>query len=387
MNYHESFNLLHLVLQTPGALPPLIWGQCGIGKTQGVYQLAERLDLPLVETVIASIREPSDFAGLPIVGNGGGVRMEPPGWAVRLAEKGSGLLFLDELSCATPAVAGALLRVVLERTVGDLVLPEGVKIVAAANPAEEAVGGWELADPVANRFWHLHLPTPSSSEWIDWLTGTAGSRNSGKVAEQSDWQDAWPQAKALVATYLRTRPVMSEEPKAFAARHPKAFARPRTWECATRLLATAIATQRLDAIPSLLAGAIGEPIAMEFAAWHDTMDLVPPRDLLMDPARYKPDPQRTDRVFAQVMACTTTACDLFAREKKSLAEKCWDNCWEILDRTLPIGEEYVVYGVGQLARFARNGHAGLLNRPGVTDVANKIMPIVQIIHHSNDEGE
>lgn len=49
--------------------------------------------------------------------------MATPDWAVRLARAGQGLLFFDELSSAPPAVQAALLRVVLERRVGNLVLP------------------------------------------------------------------------------------------------------------------------------------------------------------------------------------------------------------------------------------------------------------------------
>jgi hypothetical protein len=51
------------------------------------------------EVVIASIREPSDFAGLPIVADGG-VRFAPPRWARRLAAAGHDILFLDEISTA-----------------------------------------------------------------------------------------------------------------------------------------------------------------------------------------------------------------------------------------------------------------------------------------------
>ena len=58
----------------------------------------------------------------------------------------------DEISTAPPAVQAALLRVVLERTVGDLRLPDAVSLVAAANTPEQAAGGWELSPPLANRF-------------------------------------------------------------------------------------------------------------------------------------------------------------------------------------------------------------------------------------------
>jgi len=44
-------------------------------------------------------------------------------------------------------VQAALLRVVLERAVGDLTLPDEVAVVAAANPPEQAADGWDLSQP------------------------------------------------------------------------------------------------------------------------------------------------------------------------------------------------------------------------------------------------
>ena len=66
-------------------VPVLLWGAPGTGKTSAIRAMAEAMGLPC-ETVIASIREPSDFAGLPIV-VGGEVRFAPPAWARRLAER------------------------------------------------------------------------------------------------------------------------------------------------------------------------------------------------------------------------------------------------------------------------------------------------------------
>ncbi|MFC7648363.1 hypothetical protein ACFQX6_53910 [Streptosporangium lutulentum] len=93
-----------LTLAVAADLPVLLWGEPGIGKTAALEQLAVALDLPLT-TVIASVHEPSDFSGLPVVGDDPavqGVPMAPPDWAVRLARAGRGLLFLDELSTAPP---------------------------------------------------------------------------------------------------------------------------------------------------------------------------------------------------------------------------------------------------------------------------------------------
>ncbi len=155
-----------LALAVAANVPVLLWGAPGTGKTTVVRQLAEEAGLPC-ETVIASIREPSDFAGLPVVAHdeGGGIHVDfaPPSWARRLAQTGRGLIFFDEISTAPPAVQAALLRVVLERTVGDLVLPPAVAVVAAANPPEQAASGWDLSAPLANRFCHLDWAVEGSS--------------------------------------------------------------------------------------------------------------------------------------------------------------------------------------------------------------------------------
>ncbi|MFD0478250.1 AAA family ATPase [Nonomuraea thailandensis] len=142
-------------------LPVLLWGSPGTGKTSAVLALGERLGLP-VEVVVGSIREPSDFAGLPVLRDGE-TWFAPPRWASRLASAGRGILFLDELTTAPPAVQAAMLRVVLERAVGDLALPPAVRIVAAANPPEQAADGWDLSAPLANRLVHLDWTVSAES--------------------------------------------------------------------------------------------------------------------------------------------------------------------------------------------------------------------------------
>ncbi|MFC6894595.1 AAA family ATPase [Nonomuraea dietziae] len=142
-----------LAVAVTANLPVILWGAPGTGKTSSVLALGASLGLP-VEVVVGSIREPSDFAGLPVIREGG-TWLAPPRWAERLARAGRGILFLDELTTAPPAVQAAMLRVVLERTVGDLALPGEVRIVAAANPPEQAADGWELSAPLANRLIHL----------------------------------------------------------------------------------------------------------------------------------------------------------------------------------------------------------------------------------------
>ena len=145
-------------------VPTLIMGDPGIGKTSYIYALGKAMGAH-TEVVIAGLREPSDFLGLPVQSPDGSVKMAPPAWAHRLAatEK-MGLLILDEITTAPPAVQAALLRVVLERVVGELELPPHVRVVAIANAADQ-VGGWELSLPLSNRFFHISAEAPSVKEW------------------------------------------------------------------------------------------------------------------------------------------------------------------------------------------------------------------------------
>lgn len=80
-----------LALQTPGmdgllGIPVLLWGPPGIGKTARVNLIAEALAYEIV-TVLASLRGPEDFLGLPMrVQSASGPVLEyaPPGWAAQL---------------------------------------------------------------------------------------------------------------------------------------------------------------------------------------------------------------------------------------------------------------------------------------------------------------
>ena len=130
----------------------------------------------------------------------------------------------------------ALLRVVLERVVGDLTLPDAVAVVAAANPPEQAADGWDLSAPLANRLCHLAWQTDPRSV----ADGLAAGRAPPVVPVLPDgWQAEEILSRGLVAAFLHVRPALACAPPSDAASAGRGWPSPRTWEMAARLMAAA----------------------------------------------------------------------------------------------------------------------------------------------------
>lgn len=336
-------NALVVSISVQARLPLLIWGPPGVGKTATVYAVADALGLPC-EVVLAAIREPSDFAGLPVVRDGA-VHLAAPSWAQRLAARG-GVLFLDEISTAPPAVQAALLRVVLDRVVGDTTLPDTVAVLAAANPPEQAAGGWDLAPPLANRFLHYDWVVDARS-WVQGMV--AGFAAPAVPRLPGEWATQLPFQRALVAGFVRARPHLLLQVPEDEHQAGRAWPSPRSWDLAARAMAACAAIGAGEDLRlALVAGCVGDGVAVELMAYIRDLDLPDPEVVLAAPDRFTL-PARGDQVYAVLAAVVSAALGNLTPER-------WTAAWAVLDRAAALGAvDVAASAAAPLARAYKPG--------------------------------
>ncbi len=281
------------------AVPTLLTSAPGMGKSSLVRALGAARGVP-VETVLGSVCEPTDVSGLPYRAEDG-VRTDARAWAKRLVEAREGIAFLDELTTSTPAVQGAMLGVVLDKVVGELTLPADVWVIAGANPADQAAGGYDLEPPMANRLCHLNYE-PSNQEWLDgMMTGWKAMAVPNAVVRTDARHAA---VTAAVTGFIQTRPDLLHVYPRTADATGLAWPSHRTWDMVTRVLSH-LRADDLAAIKAAVFGLVGEGAGVEFLAWMDASDLPDPLAVLNDPSVVDWAGERPDRLWAVLNGVVT----------------------------------------------------------------------------------
>lgn len=177
---------IHLTNKQLGRL--MIWGAPGIGKTAILDKALEELgsdfkDYRLIYKTLSS-DTPDNFS-LPTYVEVNGEKKAtdvPKTWlpvykptgdkakdAMLDDACGKGLLFVDELSRATPQVLNVMLPLINEGKFGDgYRLGSGWTIICASNRAEDETSGQtNIGNALANRFTHLFFE-PTVKSWRKW---------------------------------------------------------------------------------------------------------------------------------------------------------------------------------------------------------------------------
>jgi MoxR-like ATPase len=137
-------------------------GPSGIGKTDVVYQMADILGKHVegwdgVRDIRLSQFDPVDFRGIPYKDdNHRTVWAVPALWPTAGT---SGLIFLDEITSALPALQAVAYQLCNERRIGDYQLPDGWMIVAAGNRQSDRGVTYNIAAPLLNRMTVIDVDT------------------------------------------------------------------------------------------------------------------------------------------------------------------------------------------------------------------------------------
>jgi hypothetical protein len=132
----------------------MIWGAPGIGKSSVVSQIAVANNLELIDLRISQLA-PTDLRGIPVPGDKK-AHWFPPEF---LPTEGKGILFLDEINMAPPAVQGIAQQLILDRKVGSYKVPDGWYVWSAGNRKGDHAAVFDMPAPLANRFIHLEVVT------------------------------------------------------------------------------------------------------------------------------------------------------------------------------------------------------------------------------------
>lgn len=148
----ELTSYLNGLVERDVRLSVMVWGAPGIGKSSIVAQTAQQHGLEIIDLRLSQLA-PTDLRGLPVAENGV-AKWFPPEF---LPTSGKGILFLDEINMATPAMQGIAQQLILDRQVGSYRVPDGWFIWAAGNRKSDRAAVFEMPSALANRFIHLDI--------------------------------------------------------------------------------------------------------------------------------------------------------------------------------------------------------------------------------------
>lgn len=280
--------------------PVFLWGPPGIGKSELVEGIAQsgRLGNAHVIDLRLALFEPTDLRGYPAPD------MEtremvwlPPAdlpSAEMAAQYDTVVLFLDELNSAAPSVQAAAYQLILNRRIGQYVLPENVVVIAAGNRETDKGVTYRMPKPLENRFVHFELRV-DFQDWFNWAVDN--------------------NINADIVGYLSfaKNDLYNFDPQSSS----RGFATPRAWTFTSELLDDEGEDDLDDGLMTdLVAGCVGEGIAVKFMAHRKVAsDLPNPSDVLDGKVKN----MKTDEMSAKYALATSLCYEL--RERSVNGEK------------------------------------------------------------------
>lgn len=271
--------------------PVMLHGSPGVGKSDVVRQIAKQRGIDLIDLRLSQL-DPVDLRGVPSVD----AKKRVTSWNTPsfLPTDGKGILFLDEINSAAQATQAAAYQLVLDRKLGDYVMPPGWAIIAAGNRFTDRAIVNQMSTALKNRFTHLNYEV-NNDDWCDWAL-----RNNIAVE---------------VLGFIRFRPMLlnefeqrneskEEKERVQRLKDAQAFATPRSWEFLSKVVQQKPSG---DVEYELYTGIVGEGAAAEFMGYLKYYRDLPNLDaLLMNPGAAKV-PEEPATLYALATGLATKA--------------------------------------------------------------------------------
>ncbi len=245
---------------------PMIWGPPGVGKTECIKALQPEYG----EMIICHglTHDAVDVHGFPKVvedkeGNLITLFSRPGFWP----KHPKGILFLDEFCSAPGLVMSAFSQLLLNRRIGEHILPDGWHIVLASNRMSDRAIVHQLPSNIANRVIHLDYEV----DLDDWTTVSLAQKKRAEVIAYcrfapGDLHDFDPSGK-------KSKDKSSEH----------AFPSPRSWWFVSDIL-DSNPDPRIET--DLIIGAVGKGAGSQFISFLRMYRDAPSLDaILLDPKK------------------------------------------------------------------------------------------------------
>jgi hypothetical protein len=152
--------------------PILLRGRHGVGKSEVVYQIADNMNLPVVERRASQMTE-GDLLGMPSpelveVNGEQASQFRPFSWFIQACTEPV-VLFLDEVDRATTEVRQGIFELTDSRKLAGWMLHEDTVVVAAVNGGEHG-DQYQVneMDPAELDRYTVFDVEPSVEDWLNW---------------------------------------------------------------------------------------------------------------------------------------------------------------------------------------------------------------------------
>jgi hypothetical protein len=175
--------------------------------------------------------------------------------------------------------------------------------------------------------------------WTEWVVGGMDAEIETRSWQEEEkrvmalWPTAFSRVRGLVASYMRTNPdsLLRVPKNEKAAEASKAWASPRSWELAMRVIAGGKVHDTPDAlVQTLVQGCIGKGPTQQLIEYMANIDLPDPEDILTGRVQWAHDKSRLDRTVAVVNSLAAYVTDKNMTSDQKLREKYATKVWVIL---------------------------------------------------------